>query len=330
MMTALSSRALGLAVLLAAVAGCDFTPALDIETPEYVPGIAIRSILVADSVALVRLSDSWDPYEGRDYRDFIAAQSAPAVVTLLRDGQPVEVLTRRGDVCEDYASPPSPIGPPTYPCGPYVGTVPVEAGGTYTLRVEPEALPVATATVTVPKRPQVVATEETGAADGPRRFRVRLTDRAGQGDLYGLSLLRMITYLETVECDETGCVETTRTSRGLTSFDTSDPVLLSAAAEIDGSITFVSFTDETFDGQEKAFTISADSRYGHEDLDRRQTLQVAALSGDIYDTYRIEYFSGGDDNPFAEPINLPSNVVGGYGLVGAVTLAEVTFEPRER
>ena len=40
-----------------------------------------------------------------------------------------------------------------------------------------------------------------------------------------------------------------------------------------------------------------------------------------------EDIGSGDDNPFVEPANLPSNVVGGYGVVGGLTLASVDFEP---
>ncbi|MAQ93169.1 MAG: hypothetical protein CMM84_06550 [Rhodothermaceae bacterium] len=319
-------RSLGAALLLAAVGGCDFTPALDIDTPAYEPGLVLRAVLAADSTVSLRVTESRDPYGGRLYLG-PTAPSADATVTLLRDGQPVETLVLRPDVCDDYSRPPGPDGfPPTFPCGPYQGTTRMEAGATYTFRVDAAGYPTATATVTIPRRPTLTATQEGDGAD--RRFRVRLTDPAGLGDLYGLSLLRDYTYTSTVTCDpDTGeCTEMTETTRLLNSFTTSDPVLLSASVEIDGNITFVVFQDQTFDGQEKTFTMARDDRYGPGDAYGAETVQVAALSGDVYDAYRIEYFSGGDENPFAEPINLPSNVVGGYGLVGAVTLAEVTFE----
>ncbi|WP_412068818.1 DUF4249 family protein [Rubrivirga sp. IMCC43871] len=94
-------------------------------------------------------------------------------------------------------------------------------------------------------------------------------------------------------------------------------------------ISFASFPDDTFDGRTKTFTLSPSDRYAEGYRDGRLRIQIAALSADLYDAYRISYFSGGDDNPFAEPVNLPTNVVGGYGIVGAVTLAEATFEARE-
>lgn len=325
-------RTVLLSALLVAASGlaaCDFTTTLDIETPEYVAGVAVRGFLVADSVALVRLGESWNPYGGRPADQGYQPETPAATVTLFRDGQPIDVLTVRSETCERF-HPQTGVFTP-YECGPYRGAVPIEAGATYTLRIEAVGLPPAEARVNVPRRPTLSVTEEPTGADAPRRFRVRLGDPTGPGDLYGLSLLREFTYTNTISCDpQTGvCRDTTVTERFPTAFDTSDPVLLAAAAEIDGNISFVTFTDETFDSEVKEFTLSADARYSPDDQDRSYTIQVAALSGDIYDTYRITYFGGGGENPFAEPVNLPSNVEGGYGLVGGITLAEVSFEGRD-
>lgn len=329
-------RTLGAALLLATLAaGCDFTPTLDIETPAYERGLALRTILVADSVATVRLGESFDPYEGRPDNDR-RQETTLGVVTLLRDGQPVEVLTLRPDRCDDYRSGPDPETglPQTYPCGAYVGTVPIRAGRTYTVRAEADGWPLAEGTVTVPMRPVVEVVEEAVAAEEERRFRIRLQDPPGRGDRYGLALYRYLTEGRARICDDGGCRDTTYAieNPGFSSFqfDTNDPVILAAAAETSGSgITFASFTDETFDARTKTFTITPGARYDEETQNSGMRVQLAALSDDLYAAYRIDYFSGGEDNPFAEPVNLPTNVVGGYGLVGAVALAEATFAPRQ-
>ena len=337
-MTALPfGRALGAALLLAvAVAGCDFTPTLDVDTPDYAPGLVLRSILVADSVATVRVGESFDPYEGsvspnRNSRE----ETLDAVVTLLRDGQPVERLMLGADSCEAYGRPPDPETglPPYYACGPYVGTVRIEAGATYTIRAEAEGLPPVEATVTVPRRPAVEVVEEPAAFEEARRFRIRIADPPGAGDLYGVSLLRSTLTVRSTTCENNVCTDSTyvvRTDgRGQTSYETSDPVILAASREVAGSgVALATFTDETFEGREKAFTITPSPAYTRDDTDGRLTIQVAALSPNAYDLYQIVAFSGGSDNPFVEPINLPSNVEGGYGLVGAAALAEVTFEAR--
>ncbi len=331
----------GVALLLAllAVAGCDFTPTLDVETPPYEAGLVLRSVLVADSVATVRLGESWDPYEGRDLRNYQYGTSQEAtrdaVVSLYRDGQFIETLALRPDSCEAYGVPPDPETgqAPFFPCGPYAGTVPIEAGATYTIRAEAPDLPPAEATVTVPRRPTLAVVEEPTAPGRDRRLRVTIGDPGGRGDLYGLSLLRATVSVRSTTCVNGVCTDSSyvarRDARALTSFDTADPVILAAAREVAGSgVSTATFPDETFDGRDKTFVITPSSSYVREDTDGELVVQLAALSGDVYDTYQIVSFGGGGDNPFAEPINLPSNVEGGYGLVGALALAEVTIPPR--
>ncbi|WP_420456145.1 DUF4249 family protein [Rubrivirga sp.] len=329
-------RLLSFALLAAVAAGCDFTPTLDIETPAYQDGLVLRSILAADSVATVWVGESWNPYEGRPIDDGSGPELIEADVSLFRDGQLVERLTARRDSCVDLDQPPVPEGGEVLlvPCGPYVGTVPVEAGGTYTVRAEVEGRTPVEGTTTVPRRPTVDVVEEETSSSESRRFRVRIGDPSGAGDRYGLSLLRSTFSVRSTTCENGVCTDSTyvfRTDgRGLTSFDTSDPVVLAASREIAGSgISLATFPDDTFEGRDKTFTITPSPNYVREDTDGPLTIQIATLADDVYDIYQIVAFSGGDDNPFAEPINLPSNVVGGYGLVSAVTLTEVAFGPRQ-
>ena len=117
-------------------------------------------------------------------------------------------------------------------------------------------------------------------------------------------------------------------------FSSSDPVLLAAARDFDledNTFGFVSVTDASFDGQAWTFTMT-ESPYccyyeRRPQQDGALTVQIAGLSGDVYDAYQILNFGGQDiENPFIEPVNVPSNVTGGYGLVGGVALAEVTME----
>lgn len=315
-------RWLAVAALALALGACDFTPVLDIETPAYEPVAVLQAVLAADSVATVWVSESRDPY-GRS----APARERAATVTLLRDGRPVDVLAP-GDRCPDYDRPPNPETGlfETVPCGPHRGAVPVEAGGTYTVRAEVEGLPDVEGTVTVPARPSLAVVEEASADERERRFRVTLTDPAGRGDRYALSVLR--TYV-TQSCGDEGCVEF-EAQRFPTTFTTNDPTLLAAARDVfDNGLRFVTFPDETFDGDARSFVVmTSQERYSYGDSGQGAlTVQLAALVEDVYDIYQITYFGGGDDNPFAEPVNLPSNVVGGYGLVGAVSVAEVAFEP---
>jgi hypothetical protein len=316
-----------------ALAACDFTPSLDIDTPEYEPRAVINAVLQTDSVAVVRVGVTDDPY--RQTPDPYAYRQQPtrtdATVTLLRDGQPVETLAVRSRQCLGDTYDPETGEQGTYQCGPFAGAVPLEAGVAYTVRVEVPGLPAAEGTVTMPAVPHVTV-EEIEPDGNERRFRVRVEDPGGLGDRYGVSLLELSPDYVCYDREDGRECETIRVNRHNRRFETSDPVILASASEVPGEdVWFASVTDETFDGQTWSFTMSADEFFYHGDeytQDRGLVVQIATLSGDVYDAYRIATFGGasGDENPFAEPVNLPSNVTGGYGLVGAVGAAEVAFE----
>jgi hypothetical protein len=105
-------------------------------------------------------------------------------------------------------------------------------------------------------------------------------------------------------------------------------VLLAGAREPGDALQFVTFTDDTFDGGFHEFTLDVPTVDPASSAlpTGRLTVQVAVISDVLYDAFQITYFSLGDYNPFAEPINLPSNVDGGYGRVGAVAISEVTLD----
>ena len=326
--------------LLVAVAGCDFTPALDIDLPDHEPGTVINALLAADSVAVVRVGVSTDPYvfDPSSYHEGFVT-NPDAVVTLLRDGQPVERLRIRSRRCDRYDRE---TGQPVpFECGPFVGAVPLQAGGRYTVRAEQPGLPVAEGTVTLPLRPALAVTEAAAASDGDRRFRVRVADPAGRGNRYGVALILGPIRQTGQVCERTEpftCSDTTYVFRQPIFFSSSDPAIVAAAREFDLDDTFfrfVSVTDDSFDGQTWAFSMTSTDQYGYGFGDEGEeggaplTVQIAALSGDVFDAYQIATFGGqGEENPFVEPINLPSNVTGGYGLVGGLAIAEVTFQPR--
>ena len=89
-------RSLLALIACVAVAGCDFTPALDIDTPPHEARAVLRGLLVADSLAVVRVSRSADPFTGAPSRQVPTATDA--TVTLVRAGAP-ERLVLRPDTC---------------------------------------------------------------------------------------------------------------------------------------------------------------------------------------------------------------------------------------
>ena len=218
----------------------------------------------------------------------------------------------------------------------------MEAGATYTVRASAPGFPDAEATVTVP--PRVPATAATTRPDGPwidADVRVTLRDPSGPGHRYALMVVSgPYSYPDRSSCHRNPdyqhpgdgvCPDSTlpliHRDRSPLSFTTSDPVLLAGARTVpSGDIRFLTFTDEVFDGTERAFVVQPKA-FG---LATPAAVWVAAVDDRTFGAYQIAWLSnqvsGDGENPFAEPTNLPSNVVGGYGLLGAVTITEARFD----
>ena len=329
---------------LLALAACDFTPTLDVPLPEFGPALTINGVLAADSTVEVRVTTAADPY-GRYRRDAFDVPEGAAVM-LLRDGAAVGPLRLASERCEDHsrlASPDAP--PPTYECGSFVSDVVVEAGRTYTVRASAPDFPDAEATVTVPARVPVTATAgptaESPLPNDGRRFDTDLTatfrDPPGPGERYGLLVIGEPYSLQSgvTECSDDVCTfvpDSTETAYYVANpavgYTTTDPVLLAGARAVPSTgISFISFSDETFDGERRTLALRA-QQFWYPSYTRdgppRPPVAVWLVAADAttFGAYQIAWFSGGVDNPFAEPVDLPSNVVGGYGLLGAVTINE--------
>lgn len=327
MRTSAALLAVGLAALLA---GCDFSPTLDIETPAFGPSLTLNTVLFADSTVRLRVTRARDPYatqisqNGQGRFETVV----DAAVTLSRDGGPPERLPFASRQCLDGYD--HQTGQErTVECGFYTSAAPVAGGATYAVRAEAPGLAAAEATVRVPARVPVTATMVPGTPVGGQRtnrITVRFRDPAGPGDVYGLDALLASTTQRTQICDPRGCRDTTYTARfvGQTSFTTADAVLLAGLRGIPGGASFATFTDDLFDGADRAFTVDARVYdFGPGTVDLRRTVRLVALDRTLYDAYQQSYFSLGEANPFQEPFDLASNVRGGYGLVGAAAVTEV-------
>lgn len=339
-MRALSTRLAGALVAVALAAGCDFTPAIDIETPAFEPAVVIRSVLSAGEPALVRLSLSGDPLAApvAPADRLPSATPAGARVTLLRDGRVVETLAPRAQTC--YVSQRGACNAATgrvdvertgaYDCSAFGGSVPVEAGATYTVRAEIPGLPAAEATVTIPQPAAVTVTDEPGGS--ARRFRVRVRDVPGADTRYTLAFYREYGAYRTQVCRRGGPRDTTVVLSPSfpfhfqANFKTSEPVLLATATPPATTLFLAPFTDATFDGREGSFLIEADpSVPGHVVLSGGIQVQVSTLSPTLYDAHLASRTVFSNDDPFAEPAELPGNVGGGFGLVGAAARVKVTL-----
>lgn len=311
------------ALLVAGIAtGCDFTPTLDIPLPEPERAVAIQSILIADSTVSVFVGPTQDPYGRSVFSPSRFHLLADATVELMEDGKLVERLTVRPGNCTPYRDVPE----ISEACGAFVSQARVRVGGRYTIRVRADSYPEAYATVTVPGRARLAgAVQREGEI-----VSFTLRDPEGAGENYAIQFRpRRYRYEQnrslqnpdgTYRGDTTVVIE----GVGIPSFQTRDPLLVAAAGVVpDDYIRSAVFDDKGFDGMDHTFVVSAFAGWMAPELEADPgALWVIRLDSTLYSTYKATSAVLGGDNPFAEPANLPSNVIGGYGLVGAATVAE--------
>ena len=336
-----------LAVSLA-LAGCDFTPTLDVAVPDFAPALTVNGVLAADSTVEVRVTAATDPYQDQERQSMFVVPDG-TTAELFQDGASVGPLRLESERCPDwsaYAGSDEPF--PTFECGAFVSGAVVRPGATYTLRVAAPGYPPAEATVTVPDRVAVAVesdpptVREFGSLTTvSHSLRVSFRDPPGEGDRYALlAVSGPYRYTDRYSvCRDPACqdrVDTTvvvSRNRAPMSYTTTDPVLLAGARTLPSNGTpFITFTDEAFDGTRRTFPILSGSVRSETDGAVNRELAavwVVAVDAATFGAYQIAWFgnpTGDDFNPFAEPADLPSNVAGGYGLLGAVTINEALVE----
>ena len=328
-------------VLAGAASGCDFTPTLDVPLPEFEPALTINGVLAADSTVEIQVTATLDPYvapNGYSYTEggvmgFRGGTFFPVpegvTATLARDGVSLGPLTLDVRRC------PLGSGSTTYPCGFLVSEAVVEAGRTYTVRAEAPGYPPAEATVTVPARIPATAATARPRPNGSWAdvdLNVTLRDPSGPGDRYALMVVSgPYSYPDRSACyrdaADTVCPDSTLpliySNRERIEFTTSDPVLVAGSRAPTANLRFVTFTDDVFDGTERTFQVRPKPSGDRTPI----AVWVIAVDDRTFGAYQIAWL--GDqtgDNPLSDPVNLPSNVVGGYGLLGAVAITEAMLD----
>ena len=221
----------------------------------------------------------------------------------------------------------------SYECGAFVGAVPLRPGETVTVCAEVPGLPPAEATVTIPARPDLAATETPTAPDQPRRIEARFPDSPA-ADRYYLSVLSPFIGFSSSGCDGTVCTDTSGVSPsgGFTYpvlLTTTDPVLIANAIPDSDGYSFFVFADDAFRGGPR--TVDPARRLQPGVTNAELAVRLAAISQPLFEAYGQTRAAAVDrDFAFAEPLNGVTNVVGGYGLVGTAAIAEVRLPARGR
>ena len=331
------------AALAALVAGCDFTPVLDIATPAFEPALVLSGVLAADSTVEVSITAAIDPYGtnpiDRGTDDVSGGVPDGLTAEILRDGVSLGALRRVSRPCS--SDPYSNARPDPPLCETMVSDVVTEAGGHYTVRAQAPGFPQAQATVAVPERVAVSLTRGASQTTGPRTdtdLTVAFQDPPAPGQRYALMVVsgafsfesRVVGLCLNDDCTQRRDTTFTYTyDRRPLGYTTTDPILLAGARTIPSTgINFVTFPDDSFNGQHHAFQVRARQfqHPGQRDPAPIAGAWVVSIDDRTFGAYQIDWFSLGDENPLQEPVSLPSNVEGGYGLLGAVAIAEALLD----
>ena len=287
-------------VLLAAVFGACSTP-FEVELPDEEPRLVIESLFAADSLLTLDVTRS-EPVQRPSPGGYNPVTNA--TVLLYEDGVFVGEAPYVGNRNR------------------YVSNVRPRPGRTYRVRVEAPDFEPVTAEETVPvPRPFTIEVERGPEPTGGRPrldpVTVRFTDPAGPDyyALYGLTERRF----------------PGRDTPGQLfpfAFRSADPVLADGDLEAlvgesdDPRYLQAFFSDRPFDGSPIAIRIRA-QRLEDEPGDQTETtdrLRLATLSETYYRYQRA--LAQDQSNPFGEPVRVPSNVEGGYGIFAAFAASE--------
>ncbi len=209
----------------------------------------------------------------------------------------------------------------------------LQAGETYSLRVTAPGFETVRATDTVPGpvptsvrlyRPRASAGSESGAGRD-LSIELEIQDPPGEANYYQISLFRV--YEGREEGEARDFIPAFRREEN---FSTKDPSIL-ADNSVDGSPFEEGgfegkapyFRDTLFDGSTHEIELSTDFAGGPDFSEIR--LQVLYISEAYYEylkTARLHHDTL--DNPFAEPLNVYSNVENGYGIFAGYS--SQTFE----
>lgn len=302
-----------LAGLLAAVTGCETV--VDVDLPEAPPRLVVHSVYAAGAPWRATVTHTVGVLTDDDIELVPDAE-----VAVWRDGQVVARLNAYDPESGTYRA--------------ASGEAPVP-GAVYTLRAAAPGYDAVEATAAVPLPPAVEVDVQTRpvAVDGytVRRHTItlRLDDPAGSDDAYALLF------------DRADSLDGQPLSLGGAWFSSRDAAVLAEDGfeDFDDERTFEGdeavFTDRVFDGRTYTLTATMDDFAGYgadgpTGITSVLIVRLRRLSPDYYAYLRSRRaYDQNEDNPFAEPANLHSNVEGGYGLFAgfAETAVTVVLEP---
>lgn len=295
-----------LLVLTLTWSGCDFQRTVDVDGPKPSPKLVVNGEIIPSRPWRVDVSRSVGAFEPGDTEDSTFTIT-DATVTVSHDD--AEQGPLRLDSLNQYS---------TRQFTPRVGQK-------YTVRVTAPELGTVTATDRVPPAPSARLTDREMDPAGPyydHTLQLTVDDPPDTTNYYHIALRQNVYYRDSTSIDTTGIIdirEFKTRSRSIVNEMGRDAEL--EDEELNSySGREATFRDVLFDGTEYQISLQVAGRFSFSSREARveYILYLSALSEDTYQFLRTSRLqSRVEENPFAEPVEVHSNVEDGYGVVGA-------------
>ena len=297
-----------ISILVLAFSGCELI--INPDLPEHTPRLVIKAFFTPDGGWAASVSRSvgiLDPSPGPE------RLVTGANVELLSDSRIVDRL------------------PFFYRERVYASEKPLQAGRSYSLRVSAPGFETVHATDTAP--PPVPTSIES--------YRVETSDPApGEPGVSAITNFRITLQIQDPPGEENRyqirVIAPDRSGRFDLRFSTKDPSIIAdnriEDPVLEGVEPFVGsepfFKDVLFDGESHEIELSSTNYTVEASLERRIWVEVRFVSETYYKHLRSALLhKTTDDNPFAEPVRIHSNIENGYGIFAGYSARtfELTF-----
>ena len=310
----------GLVVLLLSLTGCESS--LSVDPPDHAPQLVVNGFFVNGERWVVTASQSVGAFENVNPDDPRFTVNDATITVTPAGGMPVTLALT------DTLTAPYIFGETRRRVGPaYVAFAPTpQVEETYTLRAEAPGLPAVEAQSTVPSFPPVDVSStarrvprggvDPGFVRQERTVTLRIDDPPEQANRYWIRTV----FVDSVYIDS---VDTYRVLQQPVSFVTRNPSVRDEAYDAlndDGAYEgdTAHFSDALFDGTTHDLDLTFEEFFSTERQRNRRSyvvVEMATLSPALYDYLTsVRRYDESSDNPFAEPVNVHSNVEPGYGI----------------
>ncbi len=317
-----------LSILIIITSACETV--VEVDIPREAPRLVVNAILEQDSVVRFQLSQSKSSLDSSPLQRISSAEAV-----LFKDGRQIAHFREEA-------------------LGQYTADHQVEAGSEYSIRVSREGYePVEAETfirnpVNISSvRYDTLVTERSvyfreqdsmviNTSVNPSEIRLTINDPAGEKNYYEITVLEDATIFSRSYDDEGNpIIEDTVTYRFPAYLSSEDPVFGSSGEIFDdvssvGGETLL-FSDDIFDGRE--YTVNFNYEFPLSYSDENTNIYyviLRTLQREQYLYFRsVRLQSETEGNPFAEPVPVFNNIVGGYGIFTGFSRDQVIIELEE-